>query len=345
MEKRYNKFVYSKNEEMLFNGVSLGMMLFILYYMSFGIDHVIKESIYFFYVIVSILLQFLTFFRLENSYFFEKTMNIGKKYLFIVPAIICVLGLCELFIQYISMNVLHRMVNIFNSIITVPVIILSLNCYLRNINKKYKIVNAVAQKINLAAIRLYGIIVLLFLCALWGSYERSNFSTQSLFVNLIYEWLSMLVLLVQCTYMVMALLYAAKNKDTIKHLNYKSLFPYRFFLCGGLMIVVWGGVGIFTKTFIIETAYLITTLIYFGLYLFCFYIVRKKIGCNLKREDLVISVVSNLIILLNYFWVEFNAANNIAAGDFITIIVEVISLIGCVGAGVYVIKRTSIEAI
>ena len=53
----------------------------------------------------------------------------------------------------------------------------------------------------------------------------------------------------------------------------------------------------------------------------------------------MISIISNVIILLNYFWAEFNATNDIAAGDFITIIVEVISLIGCVGVGAYIIKK------
>ena len=342
--KKYNKLVLCKSDETLFNLFSLVLMLFILYYMSFGINIEIKQAIYFFYVIISVLLQILTFFRLENNYIFVKAMQIGKKHLFFVPVIVLILGLCELIIQYISMNTLHQPVNIFNSIITVPVIILSLNCYLRNLNKKYELINLVGPRINLAAIRLFGTIVLLFLCALWGSYERNNFSIPSLFINLVYEWLAMIVMLIQCIYAVMALLHVAGNRNTIKGVCYKSLFPHGFFISGGIMIVAWGSVSMYSEAFILETSYLLTTLIYIGLYVCCIYMIRKMIGCTLKGNDVVMAIVCNTIILLNYFWVQFNAANNIT-GDFLTIIVEVISLIGYIGAGVYIVKNDNVEKV
>lgn len=209
---------------------------------------------------------------------------------------------------------------------------------MRNLNQKYELINLVGPGINLAVIRLFGIIVLLFLCALWGSYERNNFSIPSLFINLVYEWLAMIVMLIQCIYMVMALLHVAENKNTIKGVCFKSLFPYGFFISGGIMIVAWGSVSMFSEAFILETSYLITTFLYIGLYLCCIYMIRKKIGCPLKGNDVVMAIVCNAIILLNYFGVDFNVTNNIT-GDFITIIVEVISLIGYVGAGVYIVKN------
>lgn len=112
MQKKYNKIIFSKDNETLFNIFSLILMLFILYYMSFGINIEIKKSIYIFYVITSVLLQIMTFFRLENNYILVKAMQIGKKHLFLVPSIVLLFGLCESIIQYISMNALHQPVNI-----------------------------------------------------------------------------------------------------------------------------------------------------------------------------------------------------------------------------------------
>ena len=313
-------------------------MLFTLYYLKFAIDKNIAETINIFYITTIIILQITTLFQLENCYFFVKTMQMGKKYLAFAPCIICICGVCELIVQYITMNKLHHVMNIINSVIIVPLIIFSLNYYLRNLNLKYKIIDAISSNVSWDFLRLYGIAAVSFLCAHWASHERNNFSAASLLLNIIYEWLAMVVLLIQCTYMVMALVYATdkKNKRLINDPKYNVFFPYPFFILGGIMIIIWGNVCMFSKSFILEESYLPTTIIYIGVYISCSVYTHLKI-CKLRRIDFFWALLMISIILINYFLVNFISTNDIA-GDFLAIIVEIFSLIIYVGSGLYAIK-------
>ena len=336
---KYNQVKFELSVDVIFNFISLVLMLFTLYYLKFAIDKNIAETINIFYIAIIIILQITTLFQLENCYFFVKTIQIGKKYLAITPCIICICGVCELIVQYITLNQLHHVMNTINSVITVPLIIFSLNYYLRNLNIKYKIIDAISNNVSWNFLRLYGIAALSFLCAHWASHERNNFSAASLLLNIIYEWLAMVVLLIQCTYMVMTLVYATdkKNKRQIKNPKYNVFFPYPFFIFGEIMIIIWGSVCMFSKSFILEESYLPTTAIYIGIYIFCSTYIHLKI-CKLRRIDFLCAILMISIILINYLLVNFISTNDIA-GDFVAIVAEVFSLIIYVGSGWYAIKN------
>jgi len=322
---KYNKICLDKSIDGIFNAISLVAILLIEYFLNQYNDN-IPYAINWFYIFIGAVFQITSIIEVNNFYPFEKVIHKGRKSLFRWPIGICILSLIEIYVQYITMGNTHGPVHKATSVVIFPFCILLMNDYLHKLNAKTKILDEVRKRITLTKVRIYALCAMSYLYVHWYSYDRSNFSTFSLAVNMVNNWIMISVLLIQCTYVYYGLQYAQKTEEKFP---FKVYFPYNFLITAAIGIMVWGSMAFISTDFVLEGSFYVTVLIYIIVYAIFAGLIHGGIKSKMCLRDWKI-LAGTAVIMATYAMLVHNASitNRALAGDFIGIGLSTIGLLG-----------------
>lgn len=302
----YNKISRDKSEEGIVNAISFALMIVVMYLMNTFTDTnnlVVGNT---FYTLLGIVLGILGFFRVENIYVLKKEIQIGKGYTYFWPIIIALVGGIELIVQYITRGTMHGSHHIINSVVVIPMCVLILNKYLYNINYNTEILDNVCSKISFSKVKISVLVSGSYLFLHWFSYERTNFSIYSLLVNILHNWIIIIILLLQCIYVYQGLSYAKNN--SMNNIKFEIYFPYGFAALCAVAIIIWGSYAFTMENYVLETSFYATVLVYILAYLIFASIIHFGIKSKMSRKDRLLMKVI-VCGLIGYTMLVNNAAN------------------------------------
>lgn len=285
-----------KNEKVKvsFNGmdaISNGMALLVTvssYFITNVLNDSIEPGIKAFIVITNICILAVGIFRIDNLYVFKFCCNnvkiLNKLY---IPIVLIIIGIIELKVQSLTMNgQLHGIHHIITSLIIIPIMIFWGVYYLASLNDKYGVLENYARKhLTINMIQIYASVSISYLFFHWCSYIRDNFSSYSLLINIIYDWLAMIVVLIIMTYAFLSLKYLMKEENRGKVKSFKEVFPYGFFVSVFCFLICWGGMIFVLKEFTLESSYYITVLITVVSIVIYSVMIHWAIGAKAKKSD------------------------------------------------------------
>lgn len=249
-----------------------------------------------------LIIPILNVIQIKEIYVFRK-LFIDNRAKLKLGILISSLGIIEIIIQYITTGKNHGIHQYLTSIILIPVLIYYLCDYLYTFNLNTKIIDKIYNKVTFVKIRLYISASVAFLFAHWYSYERNNFSRYSLFANMLYDLIVIVIILILCTYIYLVISYLAKNRkrypDYKIHISFNDIFPFKVIFIAATTIIAWGISMFLIDNAVIEVTFYISIGIIISISAIWGLIIITHIGVKPAFKD-KFKLFSTMFILVTY---------------------------------------------
>ena len=295
-----------------------------------------------FYFFIGILIQGLDLIKIGNRYIFLDEIEKGKNF-WLIPIIVGGVGVAELITQYMTMGNIHEPHQALMFIFSV-ILILQCNKYMNRLNHCARVYKEIASKITLAKVKIIALTSFCFLYFHWFSYERSNFSTYSLVVNMLFNWLVMVYLLIFFMYIV---LYWKQVKDYeyIRKYTFRDIYPFDIERCAIALLIVWGSISLFVENFVIESAYYVIVFIVLSISIIYTAALTMMLKTKITKKDIYQIIIMGFIIMGVLIVVIYRVSQKPSTntGNFGGIIISGLSLLSIVILSLFLAIEPPVE--